>query len=383
MTYASLIEAFLVCIKHKRNTHSALEFEINYELQLMLLLEQVQSRQYRPGRSICFIVTRPRYREVFAASFIDRVIHHWIALRVEPLLESVFTDRTFNCRVGKGQLYGINTLKQDLFDCSRGYMDDCYIMQLDIQGFFMSIDRNFLADVVTKFIEAKYFGTDKDTLLYLCRTVITHAPELNCLKQSRETLWSFLAKTKSLFTNGKDRGLAIGNLFAQHFANLLLNSLDWYILTTLGFKYYGRYVDDFYLLHSDKNKLLDSIPKIRMALASLGLKLNERKFYLQHYSKGCKFLGVIVKPYYSLISPTTLNNFKQAVCRLNSATTLNQVQKAVSSINSYLGLLSHHSEYNNRKRILSLMESPAYEFCYIKGSYEVLSLKNKYKPLNY
>lgn len=89
--------------------------------------------------------------------------------------------------------------------------------------------------------------------------------------------------------------MAIGNLFAQHFANFLLNILDWYLLNDLGFTYVGGYVDDFYILDADKQKILAAVPKIRELLGKYGLTLHPHKFYIQHYTKGVEFTGNVVK----------------------------------------------------------------------------------------
>ena len=107
---------------------------MDYESKLIALRDRINNRTYQPGKSICFVVTRPRYREVFAAAFEDRIVHHWIALRLEPLFEQVFSPRTFNCRKGKGQLYGVKMLYNDIIICSQNYTRDCYIMKLDLQG---------------------------------------------------------------------------------------------------------------------------------------------------------------------------------------------------------------------------------------------------------
>ena len=109
-----LLEAYFDCRRHKRKTVGATEFEMNYMSNLVQLLDEVNSRQYKIGKSICFVVKYPRYREVFAGQFRDRIIHHYIALRLEPLFESQFSDRTYNCRKGKGQLAGIRQLQQDI-----------------------------------------------------------------------------------------------------------------------------------------------------------------------------------------------------------------------------------------------------------------------------
>lgn len=378
VTTAGLLEAYYDCRKNKRKTASALVYEMDYESRLIALRDRVNTRTYQPGKSICFVVTRPRYREVFAASFEDRIIHHYIALRLEPLFEQVFCPYTYNCRKEKGQLYGINTLKQQIIECSDNYTTDCYIMKLDLSGFFMSIDKQILARLIDRFILDRYAGEDIEDLRYLCRVVIFHQPEKNCERHSPARYWDYLPPNKSLFTNGEGKGIAIGNLFAQLFANFLLNGLDWY-LEELGIKYHGRYVDDFYCIHRDKAVLLSAVPKIRAKLGEYGLTLNEKKFYLQHYTKGVQFTGSIVKPRRSYACNNTIANFVAAIRRLNNAKDLRQAEHAVNSINSYLGLLRHNNEYNTRKRVLKMIESQAYEYVYIKKNYSILALKNKYK----
>ena len=378
ITTAGLLEAYYDCRRNKRKTASALVYEMDYESKLIALRDRINTRTYAPGKSICFVVTRPRYREVFAASFEDRIAHHYIALRLEPLFEQAFCPYTYNCRKGKGQLYGTNMLRQQIIECSDNYTTDCYIMKLDLRGFFMSIDKCILADLIDRFVEEKYTGEDKDDLRRLCRIVILHEPEKNCERHSPASYWNYLPANKSLFTNGEGKGVAIGNLFAQLFANFLLNSLDW-LVEELGLTYHGRYVDDFYMIHRDRMVLLNAVPRIRKKLSELGLELNERKFYFQHYTKGVEFTGSILKPNRVYTCNRTITNFVAAVRRLNKAKDLRQAEHAVNSINSYLGLLRHNNEYNTRKRVLMMIESQAYEYVYIKKNYRILALKNKYK----
>ena len=353
---------------------------MDYEGKLIALRDRINERTYRPGKSMCFVVTRPRYREVFAAAFEDRIVHHWIALRLEPLFEQIFSPRTFNCRKGKGQLYGINMLREDVRQCSVNYTQDCYIMKLDLQGFFMSINKKMLADMVDAFVVENYHNeADKDTLRFLCRTVVLHEPEKNCERHSPASYWEHLPPNKSLFTNGEGLGVAIGNLFSQLFANFLLNVLDWYLIKELGFEYVGRYVDDFYVVHTDKQKLLEAVPKIRELLKGYGLTLHPDKFYFQHYSKGVQFTGSVVKRDRVYTANHTIKNAVMAVMRLNRAETVPDVLHAVDSINSYLGCFRHCDEYNTRCKVLQRMDSRVFKWVYIKGHYDVVAIKKKYK----
>lgn len=379
VTTDGLLEAYYDCRKSKRRTASAIMYEIDYGSKLIALRDRINNRTYQPGKSICFVVTRPRYREVFAATFEDRIVHHWIALRLEPLFEEVFSPRTFNCRKGKGQMHGVNMLYNDIKECSQNYTHDCYIAKLDLQGFFMSINKAMLAGMIDRFILDYYKDNDIEDLRYLCRVVILHSPEKHCERHSPLHYWNYLPPNKSLFTNGDGLGVAIGNLFAQHFANFLLNILDWYLLNDLGFVYVGRYVDDFYIVDVDKQKILAAVPKIRRLLAKYGLTLHPHKFYIQHYTKGVAFTGNVVKKQRIYVCNRTLKNFVMAVRRLNRAETIGQVEHAVNSLNSYLGFMRHANEYAKRRKILKMIEPQAFKWIYIRGHFEVVVIKKKYR----
>lgn len=113
-----VISAYYKCRKNKRNTCNALKFEINWEIECAKLYKDIMDGTYEIGRSIAFIVTKPKKREVFAADFRDRVVHHLVMLRLEPLFEREFIKDNYNCRVEKGTLYGINRLHEQVKECS-------------------------------------------------------------------------------------------------------------------------------------------------------------------------------------------------------------------------------------------------------------------------
>ena len=377
--FETILEAYLDCRKRKRSTVGATEFELNYVHNLVELMNEVNLRHYRIGKSICFVVRYPRYREVFAGEFRDRIIHHYIALRLEPLFEQIFCDRTYNCRKGKGQLAGVTQLAEDIRDESENYTKDAYVMKVDLKGFFMSIIKSKLARMVDDFIVEYYKGDDKEDLRWLCNLVVIHRPELNCERRSPLWMWNFIPKEKSLFTNGEDRGIAIGNLFAQLFANFLLNTIDWKIDAVC--VRHNRYVDDISFVSKDKKKLLSIIPMLRIELGKIGLRLNEKKFYLQHYSKGVQFTGAVIKPDRIYVANHTINSFAFAVERLGKAAEMgmiDDINKNIASVNSYLGIMSHYNEYATKRRIMAKLPPKFYEYCYIEGHFDVVKLKYKY-----
>lgn len=164
---------------------------------------------------------------------------------------------------------------------------------------------------------------------------------------------------------------------ASIFANFLLWFLE-AVFKESGIAFHGRYVDDIYAIDKNKEKLLTLVPKIRTRLLELGLRLNEKKFYLQHYAKGIQFTGTIVKP--GRIYPLRRNvrKFKESVRKLNLCRTADEVLNILPTVNSYLGLLIHYNTYTIRKRELSKLDKPVFEFIYIKGHYESVAIKRKY-----
>jgi hypothetical protein len=107
ISFEEILQAYYDCRKNKRQTANALAFEINYESELLKLLRQINNGTYSVGRSIAFIVHKPVQREIFAADFRDRVVHHLIINKLNPHFEKKFILDSYSCRVGKGTHYGI------------------------------------------------------------------------------------------------------------------------------------------------------------------------------------------------------------------------------------------------------------------------------------
>jgi len=345
-----IFEAYFDCRKNKRGTASALEFETNYELNCIQLWRELNDRTYKPSRSIAFVVRRPRDREVFAANFRDRIVHHWIDGKLRPLLEEDFSPRTFNNRKGKGTLACVNQLESDI--ASLG--GDCYVMKMDIKGFFMSISKSLLTSQITEYIEKRCTRDDQQDLVWATRAIINDHPELNCIMRSPPEYWGRLDKSKSLFHIDPDRGLPIGNLPSQLLANFILCAFD-HVVTAV-FKCYGRYVDDFYIADKDKEKLLSFVPIARGELEKIGLTLHPHKFYIQHCSKGVEMVGVVLKPGRRYTHNRTVHNAFQAVRRLGKIhRPESNVQKALATVNSYLGLMRHTTSFGVRRNLAESM----------------------------
>jgi len=383
-----LFVAYYDARRNKRNTHNALAFEMHYESNLIHLCDEIFNRNYQPQRSIVFIVNKPVKREVFATDFCDRIIHHLIFNYISPVFEKQFINDSYSCRKGKGTHFGIKRVNHFIRSCSENYHKDCYILKIDIQGYFMSIDRSLCYEMVKQPVvknTGKITG-DIEIILYLIRKTIFNDPVNGCIFRSEMSEWEGLPASKSLFHAGKNKGLPIGNLTSQLFANIYLDKFDHFMKQQMKLKYYGRYVDDIVLVHPDQNYLKSLIPGTREYLKKeLMLQLHPLKIYLQHYTKGVVFLGALIKPYRIYIGNRTKGNFYTAIDRHNEIArghkpTKEERSKFLSSMNSYLGIMKHYKTYKLIKRMLfKNLSAWWWNYVFLKGGIAKFILKQEYK----
>ncbi len=354
-----LFKAYFDARRNKRNTINQLNFEIQYEQNVFGLFDEIINYAYKPSRSICFIVNKPVKREIFAADFRDRVVHHLIYNYIAPYFERLFINDCYSCRPGKGTHYGIKRMDHFIRSCSGNYSKPCHILKLDIKGYFMSINRYILFDKVTSVLHRfrERFTFDSHLLNYLLKQVIFNDPTAFCLVKGKSSDWQGLPESKSLFHTKQGCGLPIGNLTSQLFGNIYLSDFDHFEKKELGIKYYGRYVDDFVLIHPDKSYLRLIIPKIRDYLwDNLNLELHPDKIYLQSSHNGLQFLGAVIKPHRLYIASRTKGNFYVAVRRQNTLArdhkpSREEKEAFLSCMNSYLGILKHYRTFRLRKKL--------------------------------
>lgn len=218
-TPENIYKAYRRCRKHKRKTVNAMRFEKKLEENILELSEELRSGAYRPGRSIAFLVDKPKLREIFAADFRDRVVHHILVGRLEPRWERRFIHDSYACRKKKGTHGGVERLRSFTRKATADGRRRAWYLQLDIRGFFISIDRGILYDRIA----AK---EDDPVVRWLARTLIFHEPTQNCrLRRTRWEDFERLPECKTLFKAGPFCGLPIGNLTSQFFANVYLDAL--------------------------------------------------------------------------------------------------------------------------------------------------------------
>jgi hypothetical protein len=383
-----LFNAYFVARQNKRNTYNQLKFEYSYESNLLALNEEIENRKYKLLPEMAFIVNNPVKREIFAADFRDRVVHHLLFGYLNPIMEKYFINDCYSCRKGKGTSYGINRVNSFIRSCSMNYKKDCYILKLDIQSYFMSINKTKLFELINQILikdKAKnnIFIFDEDLVDYLLKVIIFNDPAKNCIIKGKKSDWNNLPKTKSLFWASEDCGLPIGNLTSQLFGNIYMNDFDHWVKKEFGVKYYGRYVDDFIIVHQNKEFLKNIIQQIsNYLLSNFGIEIHPNKIYLQHYTKGVKFLGAVIKPYRIYIANRTKGNFYTAIEKQNSVVkerkpTKEEQKQFISSLNSYLGIMKHYKTYNIRKKYIKQNLS-AWWFNYVYAEkYEKFVIRRK------
>jgi RNA-directed DNA polymerase len=405
-----LFQSYYDARKNKRNTQNQVEFEFNLESNLIKLYDELVDWTYEVWKSIYFIQNYPVKREIFAWDFRDRIIHHLIYNYILPIFEKEFIYDSYSCRKWKWTSFWIKRLQKFVRSCSANFTEDCYILKLDISWYFMSINKNILFEKINNILDSKISPFSKgerpkevllgytynevkweglkltyhNFTINLIKKIIFNDCTKNSIFKWKKENYIWLPKNKSLFFAKQNCGLPIWNLTSQLFSNIYLKDFDKYIKNELGIKYYGRYVDDFFVIHKNKDYLLWLIPKINDYLQSnLELTLHPKKIHLQHYKKWVLFLWVFIKPYRTYIRKRTIWYFYWKIEQLNKVLKDNNYEMTnslandfLSCVNSYLWLLKHHKSYKIRKKVLeNNVDNNFWEYFYIFGDYIVVKRK--------
>ena len=359
--WADLYAAYLCARRHKTSQPYVKHFERRLTENITALTDALWHRTYKPEPSTCFIIERPKKREVFAAQFRDRVVHHLYYNYTHLLFERTFIADTYSCITGRGTHYGVERLKKHILTESQNYTRKCWVLKLDIRGYFMHIDRHKLLDISLDTLqkmrhhrivkgERRTWSDEIDFpfVEWLTREIVLLNPITDCHIAGSEADWMGLDNAKSLRYACDGRGLPIGNLTSQLYSNVYMNVFDQYMKRTLRCQHYGRYVDDAYVVSADKAWLKSIVPEVRMFLKKkLGLDLHLGKVQLSLAQRGVSFLGAYVLPHRTYIDNKALLRSVQGIAEIDTRNALH----TYLSINSYLGVMNHHATYNLRRQL--------------------------------
>ncbi|MFK5948466.1 MAG: reverse transcriptase domain-containing protein [Methylococcales bacterium] len=350
-SYQNLYHHYISCRKNKRNTYNALRFEAHQEKQLLNLCETLSNRSYKPKPSVCFINKQPKLREIFAADFRDRVVHHVLIDYLETIWEPIFIHDSYACRRGKGVHQGVKRLQQFIHKITLNGQRRAWYLQLDIKNYFMRIDKSILwQQLAPKINHADMF--------WLTELLVFHDCTENYIFRGNPSELKNIPKHKSLLTSPANKGLPIGNLNSQFFANVYLNALDQFVKHQLKCNYYLRYCDDFILLANSSKQLQQWQQQISNFLQqTLLLELNPSRERLKPVSDGIDFLGYIVRRKYMLVRKRVINHLqiklqafeKELVSVENSVIYYRYNEERLNSLHatlsSYLGHFKMASTY--------------------------------------
>ena len=335
-TLEQLAVAYFDCRCSKRNTPSALVFEQHLERNLIKLHDELQDGSYKPGRSICFVVTRPKAREVWAADFRDRVVHHLLYNKISPRFYASFITDTCACIPGRGTMYAAKRLEAKIRSVTQNWAQPAFYLKCDLANFFVTIDKVVLRGQIAARVTEPWW-------LRLAETILFHDPRENYQLRGEADMLARVPAHKRLVNQPAHLGLPIGNLSSQFFANIYLDALDQHCKHRIGARHYIRYVDDFLLLHESPQWLGAALANINEFLPRvLHANLNPSKTILQPIARGVDFVGQVIKPWRRTTRTRTL---KTALRRLETMPD----SDTFAAGNSYLGLAGQASHCHKER----------------------------------
>ena len=353
--FAALYQAWQTCRCGKRGTRQAQRYEIGLLDRLVDTSEALQTHAWHPSPATCFVTLHPKPREILAAGFGDRVVHHLLVPWFERLYEPVFIHDSYANRKGKGTHAAVQRLQAFTRSQRSGHY-----LQLDVGNFFHSIDRRTLYGLLQAKTKAKADPAEARHMLWLARRLLTGNPAQGAVFQGRSQNLARVPAHKQLANAAEGKGLPIGNLTSQFFANVYLNELDQFIKHTLKARCYVRYVDDFVLLHDSPAQLTQWRSAIEGFLHQrLGLALRDAG-RLAPVAHGIDFLGYIVRPDYLLVRRRVLGHLNDKLLRMHQQwqradgslhCTPAQADQLHAMLASYWGHMAHARSRNARTQV--------------------------------
>lgn len=338
-TYENLYEAYLQARKYKRYRDEVLKFSYNLEEELWDIKDELINHSYKVGGYREFYVFEPKQRLIMALPFKDRVIQWGIYQLLNPIFDKTYIDDSYGCRVGKGTLRAVQRLHYWLKQVGKKE-EKFYYLKLDVSKYYYRVDHEILINILRKKIK-------DDEMIELLKTIINYDGTLFGLKVNGDV------------NNPEDRlsgkGIPIGNLTSQMFANLYLNELDQYCKRILSIKYYVRYMDDIIILSNDKKKLHE-YKELIQTFVEEKLKLNlNKKTTIRPISLGIEFVGYRLWPTHIKIRKSTSMKMRKRLKYVKKQFERNQLpfEKVNATVQSYMGILKHCNSFRLQNKIFN------------------------------
>lgn len=319
MTYNSIIsldnllEAWKEFLKGKRNKIDVQEFQYQLSDNIVSLHKDLENKTYEHGGYYAFNISDPKPRNIHKATVRDRLIHHALYRKLYPLFDIHFIYNSYSCRKIKGTHRALKCFIEFINKASKNNKKTLWVLKCDIRKFFASVDHEILYAIIRKYIY-------DEEIIRLIKKVV-----------------------ESFSSTSVGKGLPLGNLTSQLFANVYMNEFDQYIKHVLKQKYYIRYADDFVIMNMDKEELAEILPKIVEFLKKyLKLSLHPDKVFIKTIASGIDFLGWVHFPKHRVLRTKTK---RRMFTRLEDMSYRSEV------VYSYLGLLKHGNANKLRRKI--------------------------------
>ncbi|MFQ5620593.1 MAG: reverse transcriptase domain-containing protein [Candidatus Nanoarchaeia archaeon] len=325
-SYENLELAFKKARRGKTRKQYVIEFENHLKENLSQLSKELSTQTYNPRPLKTFILRDPKTRKICKSHFRDRIVHHAVCNIIESAFEKQFIHDSYANRKGKGTLKALQRFDAFKRKVSKNNTIRCFVLKADVKHYFETVNHSILLNM------------------------------LQCIIQDKELLWLIDTILVNYKTAMPGKGMPLGNLTSQFFANIYLNELDQYVKHELRVKYYIRYVDDFVIFHQSKNQLEIYKTEINKFLREkLDLELHPDKSQILKLNKGIGFLGFRVFYHHKLIRKKNIRKFERRFHEMYDCYKQKLIdrEKVIEKFEGWLAYASHANTFNYRRRITS------------------------------
>jgi len=321
--------AFLKARKGKTKRRYVKRFQKDLEINLLKLNKALSSQGYKPNKLKTFVLRVPKTRRISKSAFKDRVVQNALGNVIIPLFEKLFIYDSHANQIGKGTHKAIKRFDKFKRKVSKNNTQKCYVFKADIKHYFREVDHEILIEIIKKKISDK-------KAIWLVKQILT-----NTIGEERSPFFT--------------KGMPLGNLTSQFFANVYLNELDQFVKHKLKAKYYIRYVDDFVILHESKEQLEKWKLEIdNFLLEKLKLELHPSKSHVLNLSGGINFLGFRIFHHHKLLRKSNLKNFDKKFnnLRILFDEEILSREKVLEKLEGWLAYCSHADTFKYKKHLI-------------------------------
>ena len=326
-----------------------MEFERHLEDNLFTLYDNLSSGAYCHGPYHTFHIYDPKHRIISKATVRDRVVHHLVFKELYRIFNPSFIFHSYSSRESKGTHLAVRNLARALRAVSKNYTHPCFALKCDIRRFFDSVPHGKLMSIIqNKTKDSRFLRLTEDILGSFSIKPNCFGGGIKGISHHPQPL-PRSGRGQALGQEGIAKGLPIGNVTSQIFANIYLNELDQFVKHGLKVKHYFRYADDFVIVHENKDYLADILAKIDQFLQTeLILQLHPRKVEIRPLSQGIDFLGYVILPHHIVLRTKTKWRMFRKLRQKYGVWEIGLIDEMGfgQTMQSYLGMLKHCDGYD-------------------------------------